>query len=293
MKKESSEIRFQVFPGIELLFKSVYGTEEEKKITEDTGNKIEIDYCRKGRLECQTGGRFFYLTPGGVILHRIGEMVREEVLPTGHYEGITVRMDLDRTPKCLSCFLEDVAVEPAYLARRFSLEEKLFFSLKRTPAIEHVFSELADVPVAIQKGYFKVKILELFLLLSTMEPEESRAEQKLFCNVQVELAKKISNYLDRHLDEDVTVKSLSEEFGSSVSQIKYNFQMVYGTSVSDYLREQRMHQAAEVLCSTDRTVLDIAGQFGYENGSKFAAAFRRTMGTSPAEFRKQPFSKRS
>ena len=34
-----------------------------------------------------------------------------------------------------------------------------------------------------------------------------------------------------------------------------------------------------------RQVLDIAGQFGYDNASKFARAFRDVIGVSPNEYR--------
>ena len=34
-----------------------------------------------------------------------------------------------------------------------------------------------------------------------------------------------------------------------------------------------------------RQVLDIAGQFGYDNASKFAKAFRDVVGVSPREYR--------
>ena len=40
-----------------------------------------------------------------------------------------------------------------------------------------------------------------------------------------------------------------------------------------------------MLAASDLTVLDIAGRFGYDNGSKFAVAFRDVMGLSPKEYR--------
>ena len=46
-----------------------------------------------------------------------------------------------------------------------------------------------------------------------------------------------------------------------------------------------MRGAAQLLRSTDRTVLDIAGQFGYDNASKFAKAFRNVIGVSPNAYR--------
>ena len=45
--------------------------------------------------------------------------------------------------------------------------------------------------------------------------------------------------------------------------------------------------AALMLKQTDHTVLDVAGRFGYDNGSKFAKAFRDVMGMSPKEYRQK------
>ena len=52
-----------------------------------------------------------------------------------------------------------------------------------------------------------------------------------------------------------------------------------------YIGAGRLRQAAELLRQTNRTVLDIAGQFGYDNASKFAKAFRDVIGVSPREYR--------
>jgi len=108
-----------------------------------------------------------------------------------------------------------------------------------------------------------------------------------------EIVERIARYLENNLDASITLSELSENFGISVSQIKYNFQMAYGMSVRDYICEYRMKKAEMLLVKTDRTVLDIAGELGYDNGSKFAAAFRRVRGMTPAEYRKNHFANRS
>ena len=46
-----------------------------------------------------------------------------------------------------------------------------------------------------------------------------------------------------------------------------------------------MHLAAAELLRSTRTVTDIAGEFGYDNSSKFASAFQSVLGRSPAEYR--------
>ena len=47
-----------------------------------------------------------------------------------------------------------------------------------------------------------------------------------------------------------------------------------------------MEMAAKLLAETDESILEIAGRIGYENGSKFARAFRDVMGISPGRYRR-------
>ena len=43
------------------------------------------------------------------------------------------------------------------------------------------------------------------------------------------------------------------------------------------------------LIETELSVLDIAAEYGYDNASKFASAFKQVMGISPAEYRRLGF----
>ena len=49
-----------------------------------------------------------------------------------------------------------------------------------------------------------------------------------------------------------------------------------------------MYQAAELLrTKKDFSIAQIAGEVGYDSASKFALAFRKVMGMSPREYRKE------
>ncbi len=104
---------------------------------------------------------------------------------------------------------------------------------------------------------------------------------------QVALMRKIGRYLKGHPDESITLSQLSQRFGLPVTTLKRYFRAVYGMPVSDYLRQVRMQKAARLLRSTDQTVLWVAGQVGYLNGSKFAAAFKAATGFSPSGYRRE------
>lgn len=274
---------YPVFPGIDIRYHDVHAG--SCPMDPAAPGVLEISHCREGRMEYRLGSRYFYLAPGDLSVARQDVLPTAATFPTGHYHGITVTVDPGLAPRCLSCFLEDVEVQPAALAEKFCAAGG-YFAARSSRRVEHVFSELYQVPEDLRRGYLKVKILELLLFLSALEvPAQPQAAAPGLSRGQVSLARKTADYLLANTESKVTVQELSRHFGASAAQIQASFRGVYGRSPAAWLRLQKMHGAAELLRSTDRTVLDIAGQFGYDNASKFARAFRDVIGVSPNEYR--------
>ena len=150
-------------------------------------------------------------------------------------------------------------------------------------AVDRVGEEVVyAVPAGIRRGYFKVKVLELLLFLSALDVAH---EKHGYTAAQVRLARAARDALLASTEDDVTISALSQELGASPSQLAASFRGVYGMTPAAFLRAQKMHSAAQLLRTSDRTVLDIAGQFGYDNASKFAKAFRSVIGVSPSAYR--------
>ena len=279
---EAARTAYPVFPGIEIAYHDVHAASAATQRACAAGC-LEIHHCREGRIAYPYGDACFFLAPGDLaIVQRAAEAVPVR-FPTGHYHGITVTIDPARAPDCLSCFLEDVEVRPSALIEKFCADGACFVT-RSSPGVAHIFSELYSVPEGIRKGYFKVKILELLLFLSAF-PIQAAQPQHGYSLSQVQLAEQIGAYLLQNTERRLTVAELSRHFGASATLINSSFRGVYGMSPAAFFRAQKMHGAARLLRRTDRTVLDIAGQFGYDNGSKFAKAFRDVIGVSPNAYR--------
>ncbi len=274
---------YRVFPGIDLVFNDIH-TQRCVMDHGRVGNIIEIDHCRQGRIEREYGDEFFYLAPGDLAIGKAGSGAGESYFPLSRYHGITIIIDIDSAPRCLSCFLADVFVSPADIAEKFCGDGQCFVARSK-PYVEHIFSELYDVPDSIKKGYFKVKVLELLLVLMGMESGEGEAGSRSLARDKVQLAKEVSHYLTNHMGQRITVAQLANQFHVSQTVLKTAFKGVYGVPVYSYMRTQKMQLAAMLLRQTSLSVMDIAGKCGYDNGSKFAAAFRAVMGYSPNEYR--------
>ena len=103
---------------------------------------------------------------------------------------------------------------------------------------------------------------------------------------QQEVAERAHEMIMTNLERHITIAELSQTLHISATQVKSCFHKVYGMPIYTYARSQRMEAASSLLSETDQSILEIAGKFGYENGSKFAGAFRRVKGVSPSEYRR-------
>lgn len=112
-------------------------------------------------------------------------------------------------------------------------------------------------------------------------------QREMYTSPQVEIVKEIHKKLISNLQERFTIEELSKEYLINTATLKATFKGIYGQPIGTYMKEYRMKQAAVLLRQTKSTIAEIANQVGYENQSKFGAAFRDILKITPAEYRKQ------
>ena len=65
------------------------------------------------------------------------------------------------------------------------------------------------------------------------------------------------------------------------------FKQQTGQTLISYITDLRMNYAAQLLLSTDISVIQIANEVGYDNHSFFSQKFRKRFGVTPVEYRKR------
>lgn len=103
---------------------------------------------------------------------------------------------------------------------------------------------------------------------------------------QARLARRAEALLRQDLSQHITIQEAASRLNVSPTSLKQSFRGVFGMPVYTYMRVLKMRFAALELCRTDKPVMEIAGEYGYENGSKFSAAFKDVMGEAPNTYRK-------
>ena len=100
----------------------------------------------------------------------------------------------------------------------------------------------------------------------------------------VELA---MEYIRSHFQEDLTVAKLAQYVGLNRSYLTTVFQNTINMSPQQYLMRFRMEWAAKMLCEDKLTVGEIARSCGYPDPLTFSKAFKRTLGVTPTQYRRE------
>lgn len=277
------EKKYKAFEGITVVYWDVH--RKEALVTYPASDQfIEISHCREGRVELESSGEFVYLGSGDMAITVKKQACENIRFPMGHYHGISVFIDLKKAPMCFSSLLSGVEINPKNVVEKLCQDDSSFV-VRADESVQRIFLELYRVPEDIRMAYCKVKVLELLLWLGNMDFGKVRKNQPLVTESQASLAREVYEYLCKNLERKVTLDELTLEFCVSGTLLKNVFKKVYGVPVSTFIRNHKMEMAAIDLETTDMTVSEIAGIYGYDNSSKFSEAFKKIKGIAPGEYR--------
>lgn len=93
-------------------------------------------------------------------------------------------------------------------------------------------------------------------------------------------------YIEDHLAEPLSVEEIARAATLSPFYFQRGFAMLCGMSVGEYIRKRRLSQAGLAVLASDRPIIDIALDFGYDSPDGFTKAFTRFHGVTPTALRK-------
>ena len=96
---------------------------------------------------------------------------------------------------------------------------------------------------------------------------------------------KVKEYINQHYVEDLTLGGMAELVGMSPSSFSRFFRQRTGRTLSSYLIDIRLGNAARALVDTTANISEICYACGFNNLSNFNRVFKDRKGVSPHEFR--------
>lgn len=191
-------------------------------------------------------------------------------------------------------------LEPGYLEEYYRPGKAWLFSgntdeqTRNRPAVVQIRGIMAsmitraDSSDPLEKLQLEQELNHLLTLLFRLFPPRKRdRSEALRTEKQKGIMDRILKYVEENYQERITLEDLSRLCQYNTSYLSTYFKNHMGINFYDYLTRIRLREATLELCSTENTVLEIAGRHGFPDVKAFNASFRKAFGKSPKEYRKE------
>ena len=122
-----------------------------------------------------------------------------------------------------------------------------------------------------------IVISDLLMTLSRLIYEQDHPQGK---EKETDIVQAIIEYIDHHLEEELSLEALGEQFYISKYYAAHEFKERTGISVHQYIIKKRLERCADEI-KTGKSVSRIYSDYGFQDYSSFFRAFKKEYNLSP------------
>jgi len=137
-----------------------------------------------------------------------------------------------------------------------------------------------------QKAYIEALSIALACELMRMNESVSPPVSRIRGGLPNWQQNKLTQYIDEHLAEDISLSSLAELALLSPYHFSRAFKQSFGMPPHRYLTSRRIERAKSLLENRKLSVTEIGLDVGFRETSSFTCAFRKVTGETPTDYRR-------
>lgn len=97
--------------------------------------------------------------------------------------------------------------------------------------------------------------------------------------------RQVLEYINEHLSQEIKLSDLAQLLGMSQYHFSHLFKQAIGVAPYQYLIQQRIERAKQLLKQTDQSILEIALECGFNSHSHLSKQFRQLTRITPKAYR--------
>lgn len=94
----------------------------------------------------------------------------------------------------------------------------------------------------------------------------------------------VINYIHLHLDEELSLSRIAEQFQKNASSLSSAFSKEVGMSITNYIHQTRIKEAILYFNTTKMSVSEVAVTVGFQDFAYFSRLFHKQIGCSPRDY---------
>ena len=104
----------------------------------------------------------------------------------------------------------------------------------------------------------------------------------VYCScTKIQKIAQATHYLQQHFSETITVETLANLSGMSLSGFHSHFKKITSLSPLQYQKSLRLMEARRLIAQEEQGITETAYQVGYESPSQFSREYKRYFGHAP------------
>jgi len=174
----------------------------------------------------------------------------------------------------------------AYIMQYVEIEKKYIFHTDQI-SFNSVQSKLLRLLEEMRSSKFgrnaqiSICINDLILNVNRLAHEQNTPAQRHF---EHRLYQQLTEYIEEHMDEDLSLENLAKKFFVSKYHIAHVFKDNIGMSIHQYITKKRLNLCKDAI-SGKMSITDAYQMFGFGDYSSFYRAFKKEFGVSPKDYR--------
>lgn len=101
----------------------------------------------------------------------------------------------------------------------------------------------------------------------------------------IESISRAIEYIEKNLKEDLSIEDIASYSHISSFYFQKGFSIICGYGIGEYIKNRRLSFAGKEVLNTNKKIIDIAMEYGYDSQDSFTKAFKRFHGFTPTEVR--------
>jgi AraC-like DNA-binding protein len=119
--------------------------------------------------------------------------------------------------------------------------------------------------------------------LNAARPNEPKRRQ--VSALQKWRLRRVVEYVENHLSAKITLSDLAAVAGLSRMHFAYQFRVATGSRPHEFLLQQRIRRAEDLLKDTTIPIVEVALTVGFQTQAHFTTVFKRLVGCTPQRWR--------